>query len=95
MLGHHQEARTGPKAATAAWLGPDEACRDLRPGQHPQWHQDPETQLPALRQVAEPAGWLIVGEYVDHGISGAKGRDKRPAFDRLLKDATRRSMPAG
>ena len=25
----------------------------------------------------------------DHGI-GAKGRDKRPAFDRLMKDATRR-----
>ena len=22
------------------------------------------------------------------GISGAKGRDKRPAFDRMLKDAT-------
>ena len=53
-------------------------------------HQDPETQLLALRQVAERAGWLIVEEYVDHGISGAKGRDKRPAFDRLMKDATRR-----
>ncbi len=26
-----------------------------------------------------------VGEYVDQGISGAKGRDKRPAFDRLCK----------
>jgi DNA invertase Pin-like site-specific DNA recombinase len=32
----------------------------------------------------------VVEEYVDHGISGARGRDKRPAFDRLLKDATRR-----
>ena len=53
-------------------------------------HQDPETQLLALRQVAERAGWQIVGEYVDHGISGAKSRDKRPAFDRLMKDATRR-----
>jgi hypothetical protein len=29
-----------------------------------------------------------VGEYVDHGISGAEGCDKRPEFDRLLKDAT-------
>ena len=55
-------------------------------------HQDPETQLMALRQVAERAGWQIVEEYVDHGISGAKGRDKRPAFDRLLKDATRRQF---
>jgi DNA invertase Pin-like site-specific DNA recombinase len=53
-------------------------------------HQDPETQLLALRQVAERAGWTVVEEYVDHGVSGAKGRDKRPAFDRLLKDATRR-----
>jgi DNA invertase Pin-like site-specific DNA recombinase len=55
-------------------------------------HQDPEVQLMALRQVAERAGWQIVEEYVDHGISGAKGRDKRPAFDRLLKDATRRKF---
>ena len=53
-------------------------------------HQDPEVQLMALRQVAERAGWQMVEEYVDHGISGAKGRDKRPAFDRLMKDATRR-----
>ena len=36
-------------------------------------HQDPATQLLALRQVAERGGWQIVGEYVDHGISGAKG----------------------
>jgi DNA invertase Pin-like site-specific DNA recombinase len=55
-------------------------------------HQDPETQLLALRQVAERAGWKIVEEYVDHGISGAKGRDQRPAFDRLLRDATRRKF---
>jgi DNA invertase Pin-like site-specific DNA recombinase len=55
-------------------------------------HQDPETQLMALRQVAERAGWQIVGEYVDHGISGAKGREKRPEFDRLLKDSTRRQF---
>jgi DNA invertase Pin-like site-specific DNA recombinase len=53
-------------------------------------HQDPEVQLMALRQVAERAGWQVVEEYVDHGISGAKGRDKRPAFDHLLKDAARR-----
>jgi DNA invertase Pin-like site-specific DNA recombinase len=49
-------------------------------------HQDPETQLLALRQVAERAGWQAVEEYVDRGISGAKGRDQQPAFDRLMKD---------
>lgn len=55
-------------------------------------HQDPEVQLQALREVAARAGWQIIGTYVDHGISGAKGRDKRPEFDRLLKDATRRKF---
>ncbi len=40
-------------------------------------HQDPETQLLALRAVATRAGWEVVQEYVDHGVSGAKGRDKR------------------
>lgn len=55
-------------------------------------HQDPEVQLMALRQVAERAGWTVIEEYVDNGISGAKGRDKRPAFDRLCRDATRRKF---
>src|SRR5580704_7799342 len=44
----------------------------------------------ALEEVAARAGWQIVAVYEDAGISGAKGRDQRPEFDRLLKDATRR-----
>jgi DNA invertase Pin-like site-specific DNA recombinase len=32
------------------------------------------------------------GVYEDAGISGAKGRDKRPGFDRLLRDATARKV---
>jgi DNA invertase Pin-like site-specific DNA recombinase len=36
--------------------------------------------------------WVIVDEYADEGISGAKGRDKRPEFDRLLKDVVRRKI---
>ena len=55
-------------------------------------HQDPEVQLHALRKVAARAGWEVVQEYVDDGISGAKGRDKRPAFDEMCKDATRRKI---
>jgi DNA invertase Pin-like site-specific DNA recombinase len=31
-------------------------------------------------------------EFVDAGISGAKGREKRPGFDRLLKAVTRRKI---
>jgi DNA invertase Pin-like site-specific DNA recombinase len=43
-----------------------------------------------LRQAAERAGWEVVEVYTDHGISGAKGRDKRPACDALCRDASRR-----
>jgi DNA invertase Pin-like site-specific DNA recombinase len=51
--------------------------------------QDTERQERELRQVATARGWDVVEVYADNGISGSKGRDKRPAFDRLHKDATR------
>jgi DNA invertase Pin-like site-specific DNA recombinase len=54
--------------------------------------QTTENQLAELRAVAERAGWTIAQEYVDHGISGAKGRDQRPAFGRLCKAAMRREL---
>jgi DNA invertase Pin-like site-specific DNA recombinase len=54
--------------------------------------QTPENQIQALCEVAARKGWEIVDHYVDHGVSGPKGRDKRPEFDRLLKDATRRKF---
>ena len=54
--------------------------------------QTPANQLTRLREVADKAGWDVVEEYVDRGISGAKGRDKRPAFNRLCKAATRREV---
>jgi DNA invertase Pin-like site-specific DNA recombinase len=34
----------------------------------------------------------VVKVYSDRGISGAKGRDKRPGFDALCKDAVRREF---
>jgi len=49
--------------------------------------QTVENQRQDVMRVAEQRGWEIVGQYVDHGISGTKGRDNRPAFDRLAKDA--------
>lgn len=52
--------------------------------------QSTEMQRAALTAVAERGGWQIVEVYEDAGFSGAKGRDQRPAFDRMLKDATRR-----
>ena len=55
-------------------------------------HQTTENQLRELREVASRSGWQVTKEYVDHGISGAKGRDKRPAFDALIKDAVRKEF---
>ena len=37
-------------------------------------------------------GHVIVDGYRDHGISGGKGREKRPAFDKLHRDATLRKF---
>ena len=45
-----------------------------------------------LRQVAARAGWQIEHVYKDHGISGAKAKDKRPQFDALHKAASRREL---
>src|ERR1700720_2756570 len=45
-----------------------------------------------LREVAERMGCEIVHVYKDHGISGAKGRDKRPAFNALMRDANQRKF---
>ena len=52
--------------------------------------QTTENQRLVLERVAEHRDWTIVQTYEDHGISGAKGRDQRPAFDTMLKDAVRR-----
>lgn len=45
-----------------------------------------------LREVADRAGWAITAVYKDEGVSGAKGRDRRPGLDAMLKDATRRQF---
>src|SRR6516162_5990838 len=45
-----------------------------------------------LREVASRMGCEIVRVYKDHGISGAKSRDARPEFDRLLRDAAQRKF---
>ena len=63
-------------------------CGDLSPGQPDD--QTTENQRLVLAKVAEHRGWMIVQTYEDPGISGAKGRDQRPAFDQMLKDAVRR-----
>jgi DNA invertase Pin-like site-specific DNA recombinase len=54
--------------------------------------QTTDNQRRELEAVAARSGWEVVDFYEDAGISGAKGRDKRPGFDRLLKDATSRKV---
>ena len=54
--------------------------------------QTVDNQRLELEQAAEMAGWQIVGIYDDDGVSGAKSREHREAFDRLCKDATRRQF---
>jgi DNA invertase Pin-like site-specific DNA recombinase len=49
--------------------------------------QHPETQLSELRQFAANKGFQVVGEYIDHGYSGARAR--RPELDRMMDDARR------
>lgn len=55
-------------------------------------NQTTENQRRELIAVAERMGWEIVAEFEDQGISGAKGRDQRPAFDALMKAIARREI---
>jgi DNA invertase Pin-like site-specific DNA recombinase len=52
-------------------------------------NQTTENQRIDLEQVAHMRNWAIVEVFRDEGISGAKGRNARPALDKLLKDAVR------
>jgi DNA invertase Pin-like site-specific DNA recombinase len=54
--------------------------------------QTTENQRRELRAVAKRHGWEIAGAYEDAGVSGAKGRDKRPGLDALLKGVARREF---
>jgi DNA invertase Pin-like site-specific DNA recombinase len=47
--------------------------------------QDTDNQRRELEAVAERSGWDVVRIYEDAGISGAKGRDKRPGLDSMMR----------
>jgi DNA invertase Pin-like site-specific DNA recombinase len=51
--------------------------------------QTVENQIRELEEVAKRLGWEVVDRFIDQGISGAKGRDNRPALDGLLKAVIR------
>jgi DNA invertase Pin-like site-specific DNA recombinase len=54
--------------------------------------QTVENQKRELEAVAARHDWNVVEVFEDAGISGAKGRDKRPGLDRLLKAVARREV---
>src|ERR1700739_2207373 len=54
--------------------------------------QTVENQQRELEAVAERHGWNVVAVYTDAGISGTKGRDKRPDYDRLCLGIARREF---
>jgi DNA invertase Pin-like site-specific DNA recombinase len=54
--------------------------------------QTVENQLRELHEVAQRQGWIVVAVHTDEGISGAKGRDKRPGYDALLKGIARKDF---
>lgn len=54
--------------------------------------QTTENQERELREIADRMGWQVVEVYTDQGISGAKKRDQRPAFNAMCKDAARRKF---
>jgi DNA invertase Pin-like site-specific DNA recombinase len=52
--------------------------------------QTVDNQRKALTEaISRRSGWVIADEFADKSISGAKGRDKRPEFDRLLREVVR------
>jgi DNA invertase Pin-like site-specific DNA recombinase len=54
--------------------------------------QSTENQLLELRQASDRLGWSVVAEFVDQGISGAKGRAERPKLDAMLRGIARKEF---
>jgi DNA invertase Pin-like site-specific DNA recombinase len=54
--------------------------------------QTSENQTLILNEIINRNGWDLIDTYIDDGISGSKGRDKRPEFDRMCKDMIRRKF---
>ncbi|MGE0711189.1 MAG: recombinase family protein [Planctomycetota bacterium] len=52
--------------------------------------QSPQMQLDVLREYAARRDLEVSGEFVDHGVSGA--RDHRPELDRLMAGARQRAF---
>ena len=54
--------------------------------------QDTETQVFELEEVAKRSGWEISHKFIDHGVSGSKGRSEREGLNDLLTAVTQRKI---
>lgn len=54
--------------------------------------QTTENQLRALHEVAHRLDWTVIAIFSDEGFSGAKGRDRRPGLQALLKGVARKEF---
>ncbi len=54
--------------------------------------QTVENQLRELREAVQRHGWHVAVTLTDKGVSGAKGRDRRPGFDQLHQAIARREV---
>jgi DNA invertase Pin-like site-specific DNA recombinase len=54
--------------------------------------QTTTNQLNELEAVARRHGWEVMEVFKDQGISGAKGRDQRPGFNKLLTGLARKDF---
>jgi DNA invertase Pin-like site-specific DNA recombinase len=54
--------------------------------------QTVENQRRELQAVAKRHDWNVVAVFKDEGISGTKGRTKRPGFDQLCQGVARREF---
>ena len=54
--------------------------------------QTVSNQILELEALAMRHGWQIIETFTDKGISGAKGRDKRPGFNALHKAIARKEI---
>ena len=72
----------GANVATDWPLAPGPSWRNEEHHRHDQTTSNQEHEL---RRAAERASWQVAKVYNDHGISGAKGRNGRPAFDALCR----------
>ena len=54
--------------------------------------QTVDNQLIELRDHCSKMGWEVIKEYKDEGLSGTLSRDKRPAFNEMIKDGYRKKF---